>query len=123
MRQSREAAELLEPLRGPSAAPGDLVCLAALFLGVVREQQGLPAAALDCYREAVASGRSPQAARLALARLLRGTGDTAAARATVEEMLADREVGDAWARYLHQGLGDDAGDAERFAALWKEARQ
>ncbi len=121
LRRGREAVGLLEPLRGSAA--GDVACLAALFQGVVSEQEGHPATALACYREAVASGRSPQAARLALARLLRGTGDAAGARATVEEMLADGEAADAWARYQHEGFGDDASHAERFAVLWREARQ
>ena len=123
LQRIRAARQELESLR---AAPGatDVACLAALFLGVVCEQEGRTRDALAAYRSALATGRSPQVARLAIARVLRRGGDTGEARRVVDEMLADSvAAGDAWWRYQSEGFGDENDHAARFAALWKEARQ
>ena len=97
-------------------------CLASLFLGAAAEQENRPAEALAAYRAALASGRSPQVARLAIARVLRRTGDAGGARRVIEQMLAETPAsGDAWWRYQGEGFGDQSDAAARFAALWAEA--
>jgi hypothetical protein len=111
----------LETLR---AAPfdSDVPCLASLFLGAAAEQEHRPTEALAAYRAALATGRSPQVARLAIARVLRHTADAGTARRVIEQMLAETPAsGDAWWRYQGEGFGDQSDDAARFAALWREA--
>ncbi len=122
LRRTGEARELLEPLRQLPTTT-DLPCLAWLFLGVAHELDGHPARALACYRGALGTGRAPQSARLAIARLLAHAGDTAGARRVVDEMLADATAEDAWARHQAEGFGEDSDHAARLAALWKAARQ
>ena len=91
------------------------------------ENDGRPAEALSAYRTAVATGRSPEVAPLALAHLLERTGDAAAARRAVEGILATTEdpsgPGDAWWRYLVEGLGEASGEEGRFESLREEARR
>jgi tetratricopeptide (TPR) repeat protein len=123
LQRRAEARAAFEALRREEPT-SDVPCLAALFLGAVREQEGRAGEALACYRDALASGRSPQVARIAIARVLRATGRTAAARKVVEEMLADPPAADdAWWRYEREGLGNDSHYEARLAALWKAARE
>lgn len=122
----RSARSELGQLLASSPEP-DLGCLAHLFLGAMAENDGRPAEALSAYRTAVATGRSPEVAPLALAHLLERTGDAAAARRAVEGILATTEdpsgPGDAWWRYLVEGQGEASGEEGRFESLREEARR
>lgn len=123
LRRGAGARRELEKLKDAAGDP-DAPCLAALFIGAVEEQEGRSREAQAAYRAALASGRSPQVARLALARVLRSTGETAAARRMLDEMLADpAQSGDAWWRYQSAGFGDQSDHAARFEGLWQEARR
>jgi tetratricopeptide (TPR) repeat protein len=111
----------LETLRA-APADSDVPCLASLLLGAAAEQENRPAEALAAYRAALATGRSPQVARLAIARALRRTGDAGGARRVIEQMLAETPAsGDAWWRHQGEGFGDDSDHAARFVALRREA--
>jgi hypothetical protein len=122
----RSARSELERLLAASPEP-DLGCLAHLFLGAMAENGGQPADALSAYRTAVATGRSPEVAPLALTHLLERTGDAAAARRAVEGILATAEdpsgPGDAWWLYLVDGLGEASGVESRFESLREETRR
>lgn len=120
----RSARSELERLLASSPDP-DLRCLAHLFLGAMAQNGGQPADALSAYRTALATGRSPEVAPLALTHLLERTGDAAAARRAVEGILATTEdpSGDAWWLYLVEGLGEASGEEGRFESLHREARR
>ena len=107
-----------------AAAQDDgLRCLASLFEGVTREQDGELSAAADSYRRALTTGRSLAAARLALAGVLWSTGDRAGARQTMEELLTGgAPLSDAWWTYQSEGIGESSDHEARFAALWQEAQ-
>jgi tetratricopeptide (TPR) repeat protein len=123
LRRTAEARAELEPLAAPEQGT-DLACLSRLLIGAAFEHDGRYDEALTAYRAAAATGRSPQVARLAIARLLRRRGDTAGARRTVRELLAARGgAGDAWWRFQADGLGPDNGNEALLAALWQEARR
>ncbi len=119
----REAKAEIEPLRA-APADTDVPCLAHLFLGALREQEGHVREALACYRSAVATGRSPEVARVAIAHALGKGSETGEALRSVQELLSSRaSAGDAWWRYRHEGLGEESDYEARFAALWQEARR
>ena len=120
----RSARSELERLLASSPEPV-VGCLAHLFLGALAENDGRAAEALSAYRAAVATGRSPEVAPLALAHVLERTGDAAAARRAVEGILASTEEpsgpGDAWWTYLVEGQGEESGEEGRFESLRQEA--
>jgi tetratricopeptide (TPR) repeat protein len=93
-----------EPLLVPLAAmerPRDLVYLARLMLGAVRERQGLHEAAAALYRGASALNEEAPKARIALAQLLHGMGDRVAARQLVDRVVMMRlyPPEDPWTRF------------------------
>ncbi len=122
----RSARSEIERLLASSPEP-DLVCLAHLFLGAMAENDGRSPEALSAYRAAVATGRSPEVAPLALAHLLERMGEAAAGRRAVEGILTTTGdpagPGDAWWRYLVDGLGEASGEEGRFDSLREEARR
>ena len=122
----RSARSEIERLLASSPEP-DLRCLAHLFLGAMAENGGRLAEALSAYRAAVATGRSPEVAPLALAHLLERADQAAEARRLVEGILASTEdppgPEDAWWLYLVEGLGEASGEQGRFESLREEARR
>jgi tetratricopeptide (TPR) repeat protein len=124
--RARSAHAELQGLLASSSEP-ELRCLAHLLLGGMAEKDGRLADALSAYRSAVGTGRSPEVAPLALAHLLARRGEGEAARRAVEGILATSEdapsQGDAWWRYLLDGLGETSGEESRFESLRQEARR
>jgi len=115
--RSGEAAGHLDQVLARSHEPRQL-CLAALFLGAVREKDGKIDAAAQLYSQAVAADPRSQAARVALSAALAATGQSAAAQDAIGPLAARRTADagyrDPWAEYV---LGQ--ADSDRLAQLRK----
>lgn len=121
LRRTGAARQELERVLASPADDG-LRCLASLFEGVTREQDGQPAEAEASYRRALTTGRSLSTARIALASVLWREGDGVDARETVQELLAaGAPDSDAWWLYQSEGIGENSDHEARFAALWRES--
>lgn len=96
----RDAERLLAPLATLNQPPA-LAYLARLMLGRVRERQGQLDAAATLYREAMTVLPEGTRARVALANLRHGTGERAASREIIEQLVKPRLVppDDPWVTY------------------------
>jgi tetratricopeptide (TPR) repeat protein len=113
LNETRPATEELQA--AAAAGDTDLVYLARLFLGDLKEQQGDYAGAADGYRSALSARPDSAVARLAIARAQQAKGDLVAAQAAVQALLlepADDPQGDPWWRYRLRPLGRWAGELE-----------
>jgi tetratricopeptide (TPR) repeat protein len=105
------------------AGTGPTAFLAELFLGRIQEEAGRPDDARRRYAAAIAIKPDCQSARIALALLLHGQGDSAGARREIEHALGDagRRTTDPLWIYDHPLRSWLDGAHERLDALRREA--
>jgi len=101
--RSAEAADHLERVLAQSSEPRQR-CLAALFLGALREREGRIDAAVELYSKAVTADPRSQTARVALSAALALTAQSAPARDAIGPLasrrVADRGYTDPWSAYV-----------------------